>query len=201
MARPTRNEQEIEAVRHAILDAATRVFARVGIEAATMAEIAADADYTAPSLYNYFAGKEQLVEAILERLNREFMATFDEPLPDDADFERRIELLMLRQGELASLRRDAFRVFMGLGAHALAGSRRHVKPFEHYIERLAAWMGDALAHGGPKGRDPLDLAWCFWGIGHAFHLRWMLAGARRPLTESARVALDVFLDGVRKDAT
>jgi AcrR family transcriptional regulator len=47
-----------------ILDAAMDVFARQGIEAATMAEVARAADLSAGAIYRYYPSKEELVRAV-----------------------------------------------------------------------------------------------------------------------------------------
>ena len=67
MSKRPRTPEVANAVRDAMVDAATRVFAKKGFAAATMKEIAVEAGYTAPAFYNYFAGKEELYEALLAR--------------------------------------------------------------------------------------------------------------------------------------
>jgi AcrR family transcriptional regulator len=52
MPRPARPAKQVRRVREDILDAAMVVFARKGYQAATMHQIAEEAGYTAPSLYN-----------------------------------------------------------------------------------------------------------------------------------------------------
>ncbi len=53
---------------HAILDAAARVFALDGVDAASMLEIARAANLSKPALYHYFDGKDALVAALVARL-------------------------------------------------------------------------------------------------------------------------------------
>lgn len=50
-----------------ILDAARDLFSRKGFEAARMDEVAAAAGVTKPAVYRYFAGKDRLIEALLEQ--------------------------------------------------------------------------------------------------------------------------------------
>jgi AcrR family transcriptional regulator len=52
--------------RQAILDAAAKVFGAKGYANTTLADIAAEAGTKAGSLYYYFAGREELVEKVLE---------------------------------------------------------------------------------------------------------------------------------------
>jgi AcrR family transcriptional regulator len=50
-----------------ILDVAARLFAEVGYEAATTNAIAKEADVPIGSLYQYFAGKEDILQALADR--------------------------------------------------------------------------------------------------------------------------------------
>lgn len=59
--RPTRDE-----VRRAVLDAAAQVFARRGIDGASVDDVAAAAGFTKGAVYSNFGSKEGLVAALVE---------------------------------------------------------------------------------------------------------------------------------------
>jgi AcrR family transcriptional regulator len=61
-----RVERRKARTRAALLSAARTLFASQGMEQTTIAEIAEGADVATGSFYNYFATKEQLLEALLE---------------------------------------------------------------------------------------------------------------------------------------
>lgn len=63
---PRVTPEHVEARREEILGAAFRCFARSGIHATTMQEIAAEAGLSAGAIYGYFEGKEGLVQALAE---------------------------------------------------------------------------------------------------------------------------------------
>lgn len=67
---PARSEGRVERrkarTRAALLSAARQLFASRGMEQTAITEIAEHADVATGSFYNYFAGKEQLLEALLE---------------------------------------------------------------------------------------------------------------------------------------
>ena len=73
----------------AILDAAAEVFAERGVEAATTQEIAERADTSIGSVYRFFADKQALFQAVLDRvaanerelLESVFADAFDESIP------------------------------------------------------------------------------------------------------------------------
>src|SRR6202035_5534006 len=64
--RPTRAEKQIQ-TRAQLIDAAARVFARRGFQAATVEEIAEHAGYSHGAVYSNFSGKEELFLAVFEQ--------------------------------------------------------------------------------------------------------------------------------------
>jgi len=197
MTRTARHPKQIHRIRESILDAAIAVFARKGYRAATMHELAREAGYTAPSLYNYFSGKQQIFEALVDRLDAEFVAVFDEPMPSGLSFEHRVELLVRRQVELVQRRRGAFKVFLALqgGAGAIPSeraARRHAAGFRVYMDRFTAWMRAAAAATDLGGRTPEELAFALWGLSVAFQARGGAASE-----DSTQALIRIFLYGAR----
>jgi AcrR family transcriptional regulator len=62
----TREESRQQTRRH-LLDAAARVFAKRGYRGASVEEISSEAGYTIGALYSNFAGKEEVLLALLEQ--------------------------------------------------------------------------------------------------------------------------------------
>jgi len=62
-----------------IFDAALRVFARKGRDGARLQEIADEAGIHRPLLHYYFRTKQQLYEAVADRMFNQFLASFDAP--------------------------------------------------------------------------------------------------------------------------
>ena len=61
----------VEARRIATIQAASTVFLRYGYARTTMAELAAAAELSRPTLYELFPGKEDLFAAVIDRLSRQ----------------------------------------------------------------------------------------------------------------------------------
>ena len=62
-----------------IFEAALKVFARKGKDGARLQEIADEAGIHRPLLHYYFRTKQQLYEAVAERMFTQFLASFDAP--------------------------------------------------------------------------------------------------------------------------
>jgi AcrR family transcriptional regulator len=78
-----RIERRKARTRAALLVAARELFAARGVEHTTIAQIAEHADVAIGSFYNYFAGKEELLDALVE-----------------SEFSKQLELLQLRQSKI-----------------------------------------------------------------------------------------------------
>lgn len=207
MSKRARAPEIANAVRDAMLDAATAVFARKGYAAATMKEIAAEAGYTAPAFYNYFEGKEQLFEALLARTFEEIMATLVEPTPPARDFPRRLEALMHRQFALADVRTDTFRVLMSAQVTPTAevagesSLRPEPEGYRRLMSLLTAWF--ASAAGGPRvGRlEARDAAMVYMAVIQAFHAQWMAERPAGRFVDRVGLVLDVVLRGLAPGPT
>jgi AcrR family transcriptional regulator len=66
-----------------VLDAAEEVFVSVGYEAATTNQIAAQADTSIGSIYEFFGNKQALAKALAERYLDELNDLYDEVVVDD----------------------------------------------------------------------------------------------------------------------
>ncbi|MBL0423389.1 TetR family transcriptional regulator [Ramlibacter sp. AW1] len=66
---PRRTKEEAQATRHALLDAAERVFQRQGVSATSLADIAAEAGASRGAIYWHFQDKADLFKAMLERVS------------------------------------------------------------------------------------------------------------------------------------
>jgi AcrR family transcriptional regulator len=64
----SRRDQYSEATRNAVLEAATRRFAKHGFTGTALEDVAADIQATRGAVYHHFASKKALFEAVLERL-------------------------------------------------------------------------------------------------------------------------------------
>jgi AcrR family transcriptional regulator len=165
-----------------------------------MADIAGEAGYSAPTLYNYFDNKDAIIVALNHQVMDEYQALFDAPVPAGLDFAQKLELLTLRQTDFARRRHDAFVVMMsnppgGSGRKLHADMQRE---FGAMMNRWADWIRAAATPAELRGHDPIDLAFLLWGIQHAVMIRAFLHGdaERRTAADEARSILDFFFHGL-----
>lgn len=71
-------QAHIDARTKDILDAATRIFARKGIDDTTMQEIAADAGLSAGAIYRYYPSKAHLLRAVFADCTEQDRALFEQ---------------------------------------------------------------------------------------------------------------------------
>ncbi len=84
---PRVSEEHLTARREQILDAAVVRFAENGFQATGMAEVIAESGLSAGAVYRYFASKDDLIRAIVDRVMGQAVAHFDRWLAasDDPD--------------------------------------------------------------------------------------------------------------------
>ena len=73
----SRKDRERERHRNEILDAAEAIFVRNGYEAATVEEIAKQAEFAVGTLYLFFKGKDELYGCVIQRIAQDFMDQFE----------------------------------------------------------------------------------------------------------------------------
>ena len=131
--------------RDRILDAAERLFAERGYSGTAVRDIAAAVGLNAASLYNHFAGKEELYEAVLDRGLGPVFALIEEiGNGDDGRFDDRAVLErtvahFARSPNLACL----------IHHEALAGGDRLARLAGTWVGPITARGLEAMARRGP----------------------------------------------------
>lgn len=100
-----RQADRTRATRRKLLDAATRIFAQDGFEAARLEDIAGGAGYTRGAFYANFKSKEDIFFAILEEWVRERIESFAEVARRHSDPVEKLAALRAHYAALAKDRR------------------------------------------------------------------------------------------------
>jgi AcrR family transcriptional regulator len=149
----TRPEEER---RTQILEAAARVFARRGFDAARVSEIARTAGLSEGSIYNYFRSKEDLLVHIPQHLVRptlEALLAPEQPPETVADAQR--QLTALAKGMVGRIRENAWflKVFVSALPRLSPSAReQYVTVLPLYAaEKLEGLLRDGIRRGVFRG--------------------------------------------------
>src|ERR1700733_7368045 len=96
----TRQAERTRATRRKLLDAAKRIFAQDGFEAARLEDIAAGAGYTRGAFYANFKSKEDIFFALFEEWVRERIESLTDALRRHSDARGKLVALRTHYAEL-----------------------------------------------------------------------------------------------------
>ena len=153
--RDLRRQQELEATRavrrRAAVAAATDLFAQQGFHATAMADVAKAAGMSLKALYDAFASKEALFEAVLIDAGERFSVLLEAPAPAEDPVawlltfvDRLVELLAANSSALCLYSR---------GADGIPASLRSkgVNPFTGFMVRLSEMLATVIRHAQDQG--------------------------------------------------
>ncbi len=182
-----------------ILEVAGRLFAAHGYHAASMDEIATQADITKPMIYAYFGSKENLYVAYIERAGRELLERMRAATdPSAAPIER------LRAGILEFLgfveeRRDGWQV---LHSEAAARGGPLAEEVASLRAGIARMIGRLLTQTLADARGSDETAAALDGVAHAVVgageslANWWLAHPELPRDRAAELLVALGRAGV-----
>lgn len=194
--------------RQAIVDAAIAEFREHGFEVANMDRIAARAQVSKRTVYNHFAGKDALFEAIVERL---FQSTQD--LADVAyqpDQPLRPQLVALIQRKLGMMKDEQFinlaRVLIAEAIHTPDRARDMLARLGSKEEGLTVWVRAAAADGRLAVADPVFASAQLQALVKGFAFWPQITMGQPPLGEAdqqriAASTADLFLRSYERDVT
>jgi AcrR family transcriptional regulator len=198
--RATRQTRTTEHVRKGILEAAARAFGRKGLNATTMQDIAVEAGYTVPSLYIYFKGKQDIIDALSDELQELVDRTFTDPMPAGLTFSQKLELLIHRQLEFGERWREAFAMVI-----AASGKNKSLVPtagqkvravVDPYTKNLAAWLAQHSVPADIGNYDPQEFGVILQAILNSMFTRWLWTGKPKRLSDRAPAVVRFLLYGV-----
>ncbi|MTB85401.1 TetR family transcriptional regulator [Nocardioides sp. zg-578] len=147
--RPPRDE-----VRRALLDAAARTFARQGIDAASLDDVAAAAGFTKGAVYSNFGSKEGLVAALVDDRVSAYLDVGLAAVADtDATLPERARMLGDRLTAATDEQHDWHLLFLELWQRAVRTGRTDGPFGERRRELHAAVAAAVAAHAEEAGAE------------------------------------------------
>lgn len=170
MIQPTKNSSR----QRRILEAAARVLRQKG-RAATVEDIAREADYSAAALYRHFSGKEQIFSSLAIEMATRIRDLFSEAPPLELPFEANVKWVMYRMAEFAESERDMFIAAM-MWLPTLTGDEFPIDAFNMFEAGMCKLMQQGIDEGVLREGDPVLYASAFGGMMSSINKRWALSG-------------------------
>ncbi|GAA1630039.1 TetR/AcrR family transcriptional regulator [Actinoplanes couchii] len=162
MPSSTRRARERAGIRDRIIEAALHVLESEGAGALTVRRIATDVEYTAPVVYQHFAGKDALVAELVVHGYALLMADAARIAAGEPDVDRRLLRVAAGYVRFASEHPHLYEVMNGTTI-AASNRRDAAQPtIDLLTELLAAWSAE---HGvTPPGDN--EACEIIWGVLH-----------------------------------
>ncbi|MFQ5514019.1 MAG: PAS domain S-box protein [Myxococcota bacterium] len=157
----TKRQARAEQTRTRILDAAEECFAEEGFERTRLEDVAKKVGVQRGAIFHYFAGKQELYEAVLTRLGETLMQRLLDTGVGRGPLPERIEAALVTWIDFAGERPAFSRIILRLAADRPRAERptveRFVKPFLALLEQTLK-EGERRGILKPLTPDPLQLA-------------------------------------------
>lgn len=139
-----------------ILDATDRLIGRYGLRKMTMEDVAQEAGVSRRTVYGYFANKQALALASIDRVVRKAQARMEqEAQSDQPPAEKVYRMLVARVAVRLELTRD---ITQSLDSVFAVVRPAYLERRRRYFEEEARLLAEVLSDGGFGGGDPMDTA-------------------------------------------
>jgi len=188
--------------RTKILEAATRLFGRKGYHASTIANITDAAGISRGALYWHFSSKSEVLAAVVERLQREYLDRFiEETLQAGPTTADRLWRVFKFTARFAVEHTDLVHCLRTLSLELSPSENEHVKAFFRIVDRQRDFMVSILSEGQKEGlvRADIDatmLAAIILAIHDGILLQWTTFSYLWSGQDLARAFRQVTLDGI-----
>jgi AcrR family transcriptional regulator len=193
--RPDVSEQR----KSQILEAASRLFARLGIHKTSMDSLAAEAGVSKGILYWYFTSKDAIITALLEQIFSGSLRDLRAQL--QAPGSVRDRLLQLTAGVAAEFERIVPLLPVAFEFYAMAYRNAAVRSFlktyyQAYCQDLASLISQGITSGEFRAVDAEQVAWSIAALYEGHGLFWMLDPAHVIWHDRAQASLELLLAGL-----
>lgn len=139
------NRPDRKDIRESILKSAQNIAAQDGWEAVSVRKIADSIGYTAPIIYEYFDGKEQLLLAILEHSHTLLYKALTTAASACTDQRERLQAIAVAYRDFSVERPELYRLLNGMGM-----ARNSAILLHDYSRPTAEFLNSELIRFNPK---------------------------------------------------
>ncbi|MCK4352194.1 TetR/AcrR family transcriptional regulator [candidate division WOR-3 bacterium] len=197
-----RKEREREVRKLAILEAAKKVFAEHGFDAAKMDDIARMAEFSKGTIYSYFKNKDDLflslIEKGLDELSMITKSVVESSISPIEKIKKEIQKIL----EYAEKNRDFFCIFTpergGFTRKRHPEIKKRVIPkYQEGVNFIAKIMEEGVRTGVLKKIEPIVLSRILLGLISSTIGEWIMRKEKEPLKQTAKITTTIFLEGAR----
>ena len=184
--------------RDVILERAADLFARQGVAATTVREIADAVGILSGSLYHHFASKDDIVDAIVGSFMDDLVSRYDAVLATHTDAAERLRGLVVASMTTVASHPHATEIYQK-DARYLAEGKAPVAENARLIKR--AWIGvleEGVAQGAFRSDVPVSVIYPLLRDGLWLTARWFKPSRTYGYDELAADYLRVFLEGIKR---
>jgi len=183
--------------RQAILDAARRVFAQLGFDAATVRDIIRCTGLASGTFYNYFRSKEEVLEALQDDSVRRFRPILRGQLENAQNLEQLIRGSVRAYFEFLAAERRAHGALAGL---ELEHPHAHTPEMQAIFQEVRARIEGAIAQGAAPKLDADYFTAGAIGLVQEVGARMCQRGDPIPVEAAAEFCTRMLLGGAARAA-
>jgi len=159
MSKRTAKQERAERTRIEILQAAIELFARRGILATTMNELAKAIKMTPGALYWHFPTKEDLLLAAMEELHRRFIGEFTEVMTEGRKWpaQKQLRVIVERQKNFFRYHPTHGIFYAMLSCETPFNSQRICDALRETLTLYAEFVASIIRYGQKKGEFRTDV--------------------------------------------
>jgi AcrR family transcriptional regulator len=184
--------------REVILERAADLFAKQGVAATTVREIAEAVGILSGSLYHHFPSKDAIVEAIVTAFMDDLVRRYDVVLSSDADPATKVRGLVAASIATSAEHPHATEIYQS-DSHYLQDSARPIDVRQGARAVRAAWikvLEDGQADGTFRADVPVKVVYPLLRDGLWLTARWFVPTKSYGFDELAADYMKVFLEGI-----
>ncbi len=205
MEKGKRKQREFNLRKTEILEQAEKIFAVKGFYNTTVAEIATASGFAIGTLYQFFAGKEQLYTAMITEKLTMMYEGIREAVEKEAGIFRKIEILVVSNFQFVENNADFCSIFvrgdhLSLSEGSVALRERMMRDYADHVSFIEEVIREGIRTGDLKKMDPRMMAAALLGIISSCSFKWLTVAKEGSLETKVPFVLDIFLEGVRQDA-
>jgi AcrR family transcriptional regulator len=205
MEKEKRKEREFNLRRTAILEQAGKIFAVKGFHNTTVAEIAGASGFAVGTLYQFFESKERLYTVLLTEKLGTMYAGIQKAVAEETDLLRKIDVLVATQFRFVENNAEFCSIFvrgdhLSLSEGSVELRKRMVSDYAVYVAFIEGVMRDGISAGILKKMDPRMMAAALTGIVNSYASKWLTVAEGASLIDNVRFVVDIFLQGVKRNA-